>query len=276
MIRNMDKGKLKAFQKIVREYYREHKRDLPWREKKPNAYHILVSEVMLQQTQAGRVVGKFEEFIKRFPTVSILAHARLSGVIRAWQGLGYNRRALYLHHAAQRIVKEHRGKVPHDPTLLEQLPGIGHYTARAIATFAYNEPHIFIETNIRSVYIHHFFPLREQIRDAELLPLIEGTLDISNSRQWYAALMDYGAYLKLQEVNPSRKSAHHIRQKSFKGSEREVRGALLRALARERRKTLTMFIKELSFSKARIIKNLGALKKEGLVLQQRNVYSLPT
>lgn len=277
----MDAQRWKVFQKAVWDYYKKNKRDLPWRSTKPNPYHILVSEMMLQQTQVGRVVGKYEEFIRRFPTVSTLARARTADVIRAWQGLGYNRRALYLHKAAQIIVKDYKNKVPRDPELLEQLPGIGHYTAHAIATFAYNEPHIFIETNIRSVYIHHFFPRRAQIKDAELLPLIEATLPTNRLRsgfgasQWYAALMDYGAHLKTQGANPSRESAHHVKQKKFKGSEREVRGALLRALAQSKTKTILALIRELSFPTARITKNLDTLKKEGLVVQRRHAYSLP-
>lgn len=272
----MDKRKITAFQKTVWDYYTQHKRDLPWRMEKPNAYKILVSEVMLQQTQAGRVVGKYVEFIKRFPTVSALAQAPASDVIRAWQGLGYNRRALYLHTAAKRIVTEYGGKVPRDPALLERLPGIGPYTARAIATFACNEPHVFIETNIRSVYLHHFFPRKDKVTDKELLPLIEITIDAQHPAEWYAALMDYGAYLKTQGENPSRKSAHHSKQKSFKGSEREVRGALLRVLTRGKAQTLRAFTRELSFPHARILKNLHALKSEGLVVQRRNVYTLPT
>ena len=271
----MGEWKLRAFRKIVWDYYTKNKRDLPWRSTKVNPYHVLVSEVMLQQTQAARVVEKYKEFIKRFPNVSTLARAPLRDVIRAWQGLGYNRRALYLHKAAQIIVKEYKGKVPRDPELLEQLPGVGYYTARAISTFAYNDPQIFIETNVRSVFIHHFFPLREQVHDRELLPLIERTLDVKQPSLWYAALMDYGACLKTLTANPSRKSAHHIRQRKFKGSEREVRGALVRALARGKSKTLPVFTRDLSFPPARITKNLEALKKEGLVVQRRDAYSLP-
>lgn len=272
----MDARSRKDFQKIVWRFYAKQGRAFPWRRIRPNPYHILVSEFMLQQTQVGRVVGKFKEFIKRFPTVSALARASLGDVIRVWQGLGYNRRALYLHKVAQAIVREYGGRVPRDPELLETLPGIGHYTARAIATFAYNEPHVFIETNIRSVYLHHFFFGCTGVRDAELLPLIEATLVTTHPCQWYQALMDYGASIKVLGMNPSRKSAHHTRQKKFKGSEREVRGALLRALTCGEGKTVSAFTREISFPKARIIKNLETLKKEGLVVQRRNVYTLPS
>jgi len=276
MMRVMDKRKLVTFQKIVWGYYAKHKRDLPWRGKRVSPYKILVSEIMLQQTQVGRVVGKYREFIKRFPSVSALACAPLRDVIRTWQGLGYNRRALYLHKAAQIIVREHLGRVPPDPNFLEQLPGIGHYTARAIVTFAFNEPHTFIETNIRSVYLHHFFPHKNKVTDSELLPLIEASMDTKYPAQWCAALMDYGSYIKTQTANPSRKSAHHSKQKKFKGSEREVRGALLRALTQERAHTLRTLSATLTFSPTRILKNLHALKNEGLVVQQRNAYTLPT
>lgn len=268
----MERGEKQKFVRTVLGYYRAHKRDFPWRHTK-DPYAIFVSEVMLQQTQALRVMGKYREFITRFPSVSALAAAPFAEVLREWQGLGYNRRALYLHRAAKIIMKEYGGDVPHDPAILEQLPGIGHYTARAISTFAFNEPHTFIETNIRSAYLHHFFPTREKVSDRELLPLIEHTLPTKNPREWYAALMDYGAHLKQISTNPSRRSAHHTPQKPFKGSDRELRGAILRALSKGSH-TYSVLSQALPFTGARIKTNLSALVRDGLVNKKRHTYAI--
>lgn len=268
----MGKKEQQKFIRTVWTYYHTHKRDFPWR-RTHNPYHILVSEVMLQQTQTSRVEGKYRAFLTRFPSVSALASAPFAEVLRVWQGLGYNRRALYLHKTAKIIVKEYGGIVPRDPKVLEQLPGIGHYTACAISTFAFGEPQVFIETNIRGVYLHHFFPTRKMVSDAELIPLIEQTLDVPNPSLWYAALMDYGAYLKAQGENPSRRSAHHTRQKPFKGSEREVRGALLREISVRAQNSIVL-AKRLSFPRERIEKNLSALVREGLISKKRNGYAL--
>ncbi len=269
---NFTSRRVALFRRTVLAYYRLHKRDLPWRKTK-DPYHILVSEVMLQQTQAQRVVGKYREFITRFPTVSTLATAPFAEVLRKWQGLGYNRRALYLHKTAKIITTEYGGVIPHDPALLEALPGIGHYTACAISAFAFNKPYPFIETNIRSVYLHHFFPTREKVSDKELLPLIERTLPLKNPRDWYAALMDYGAYLKAQGENPSRRSAHHTHQKPFKGSDRELRGALLRALSKGSH-TYAALSQAVPFTEVRIKTNLSALVREGLVNKKRSTYAI--
>jgi len=269
-----EKERKKKFVCTVWRYYRAHKRSFPWRRTR-DPYHILVSEVMLQQTQASRVVGKYREFIKRFPHVSTLASAPFADVLRMWQGLGYNRRALYLHKAAKIIVREYKGKVPQDPAALGKLPGIGRYSARAILTFAHDEPQVFIETNIRSVFLHHFFPAREKVGDAELLPLIEATLPPRDARNWYAALMDYGAYLKTQGANPSQRSAHHIHQKPFRGSEREVRGALLRRLT-SGPESSSALAHSLPFPQDRIEKNLFALMKDGLISKKKNTYALAT
>jgi len=218
-----------SFIKTIYDYYLLHKRSFPWRDV-DNPYYVLVSEIMLQQTQTYRVEPKFAGFIAQFPTLESLASAPLSAVLAAWQGLGYNRRAKFLHQAACQIVAQHEGSVPCDPAVLQQLPGIGAATAASISAFAYNTPTVFIETNIRAVYIHFFFPDRSDVHDRELLPLIEQTLDCVSPRQWYYALMDYGVMLKKTQVNPSRKSKHHTKQSRFVGSTRQVRGAVLRAL----------------------------------------------
>lgn len=263
-----------VFQKDVYSFFKSNGRHtLPWRKTK-NPYRILVSEIMLQQTQVDRVIPKYRSFLKRFKTPQVLAEASLGEVLREWQGLGYNRRAKMLHEAAKAIMLNYEGKIPKSYAELTSLPGIGDYTAKAVRVFAWNEPEVLIETNVRSVFLHHFFPNQEGISDKKLLPYVEVTLDTKNTREWYSALMDYGSYLKKTTLNPSRKSAHHTKQKSFKGSNREVRGAILRALISEA-KSLSVVFKELDFSQGRIEKQILALKKEGLVVIRKNKVQLP-
>lgn len=223
----MKEKQIRAFQKTILDFYRTSGRDFSWR-RTIDPYHILVSEIMLQQTQVKRVEEKYPEFIKRFPTVSKLARAHTQSVLKVWQGMGYNRRALNLHKAAQKIVKEHGGIVPKTMEKLVALPGVGLSTAGGVLAYAYNIPVVFIETNIRRVYIHHFFPEQESIPDNALLPYIEQTLDRNNPRQWYWALMDYGTHLSSITVNPNRRSKHYSQQSTFEGSVRQVRGEILR------------------------------------------------
>ena len=223
------------FQKKIWDHYRkEGRHTLPWR-KTHNPYRILVSEMMLQQTQVDRVVPKYKAFLAAFPTVDRLKDASNSDVLALWSGLGYNRRALYLKRSAEAVVEKYSGVFPKEIATLESLPGIGPYTARAVATFSYNQPYTCIETNIRAVFIHEFFSNTSKVADGELLPLIEKTLDKSNPREWYYALMDYGSYIKKHFPNPSRASVHHVKQSTFTGSVREVRGAILRMCLTEGR-----------------------------------------
>ncbi len=220
------------FRKIILSYWRRHGRhDLPWR-KTTDPYAILVSEVMLQQTQVSRVIEKYRAFLKAFPTFHRLASVSPRAVLKVWQGLGYNRRALMLQRCAQAVVREHGGKLPRNHETLQALPGIGPYTAGAILAFAFNVPHPVIETNIRRVYLHHYFPGKKKVADTKLLPIITRTLDTKNPRRWYGALMDYGAYLATQTENPNRRSRHYTRQAKFEGSVRQLRGRVLTALLR--------------------------------------------
>ena len=217
-----------ALRQVVYEHYGLHGRDLPWR-KTHEPYHIFVSEIMLQQTQVDRVKPKYESFIARFPTFAALAEASVVELLAEWRGLGYNRRALAMQRAAGTVVQDYCGSLPEDKEALMALPGIGEYTASAIRTFAFDKPDAFIETNIRAVFIHHFFPDANGVTDAELLPLIRTAVDQERPRVWYQALMDYGTYLKRQ-ANPSRRSAHHRPQSRFEGSRRQARGEILRML----------------------------------------------
>jgi len=258
---------IKKFKKTIGEYYRKHGRKMPWRET-DDPYRILVSEIMLQQTQVDRVAKKYPEFIAAFPHFKILASAPLKNVLRVWTGMGYNRRALYLKKIAETVVRTYQGVVPKEITELERLPGIGPATARSIAAFAFNMPHAFIETNIRSVFIHEFFPGCRTVADVKLMPLVEQALDKKNPREWYYALMDYGAMIKKQAHNPSRRSAHHAQQPKFKGSNRELRGKMLKVLIKKSH-TLADLMKGVSVSRQQLKQNLNALQNEGL-LTKRN------
>jgi len=236
---------------------------------------------MLQQTQVDRVIPYYRVFLKKFPTVCALAEAPLGDVLRLWQGLGYNRRAKMLHNAAKDIVLQYGGKFPVVYSELVELPGVGEYTAKAVRVFAFNEPEVMIETNIRAVFLHHFFPRTKSVPDKKLLPLIKASVQSLGFaqkggigiREWYAALMDYGAYLKKTALNPSRKSAHHAKQKPFKGSDREIRGAILRAVA-EKPHTI-IALKKLPFDNVRIKKQLEALIHEGMLKRTRQFFILP-
>lgn len=222
-----------AFQRWVLAFFEQHGRhDLPWRTTF-DPYHVLVSELMLQQTQVERVKPKFANWLQQFPDLARLAAASPAQVITAWQGLGYNRRGLNLQRAAQMVMTEFGGRLPTSEKDLQRLPGVGPYTAAAIAAFAFNQPSLVIETNIRTVYLYHFFPGQDQVSDQDLLPLIASTLDTSQPRRWYSALMDYGTYLKTVVPNPSRRSRHHTPQSKFQGSRRQVRGQILKRLTNQ-------------------------------------------
>lgn len=221
------------FRALVWNHYRLHGRHgLPWRHVR-DPYHIFISEIMLQQTQVERVIPFYIKFVQKFPTLHELANAPLSEVLRAWQGLGYNRRAKMLQVSARNIIEKYGGRLPNSVTELESLPGIGPYTARAIVAFAYNEDVVVIETNIRSAIFHHFFSRCSGIGDSELFEVLRKVLPRGKSREWYSALMDYGAYLKRSGISYNLRSKKYIRQSKFSGSFREARGVLLRELARE-------------------------------------------
>lgn len=220
---------LNRFVETIWNYYQLNKRDFPWRTNH-SPYSIVVSEIMLQQTQTDRVLKKYERFLTLFPSFESLSQASLKDLLTIWQGLGYNRRGIALHTIAHKVIHEYSGKLPQDPAILLNFPGIGKATASSICAFAFNRPTVFIETNIRTVFIHFFFKDRGEIKDAEIMPLIMATVDSSNPREWYYALMDYGVMLKKSLPNPSRRSAHHTQQSKFEGSDRQIRGMILKIL----------------------------------------------
>jgi len=264
-----------AFVQTVQAFYKQQGRHaLPWRKTK-DPYKILISEVMLQQTQVERVVPKYHEFLKRFPTIEALSLSSLSEVLTVWQGLGYNRRGKLLWECAKKIAHEYNGKFPRSHKELQALPGVGPYTAGAIMAFAFNDAVPLIETNIRSVYIHHFFKEEHDVPDTELVRYIVRTLDTENPREWYWALMDYGAYLKKEHGNMNVQSKHYVRQSAFKGSDRQIRGALLRLLIEKSRSRRELLNALSSFEDARVDAQIARLQEEGLITQKRKRYLLP-
>ncbi len=221
---------------------------------------------MLQQTQTERVLPKYESFLNRFPAMADLADATLRDVLLEWQGLGYNRRARFLHECVRIISERHNGQLPGEPAVLVTLPGIGSGTAGALAAFAYDVPTVFIETNIRRVFLHFFFPGIEGVRDRELYPLIERCLDRSNPREWYYALMDYGVALKTRFPNPNRRSAHYAVQSAFQGSNRQIRGAVIRILTSRSDADFATLNESTGRNSERLERILEELTAEGMIV----------
>ena len=285
---------MKRFQKTIWDFYNKNKRDeLPWRpalkngSQEINPYLIYVSEIMLQQTQVDRVVPFFKNWIKQFPTIKKLAEASQVDILRAWKGLGYNSRALRMKKTAELVVANYKGKFPKQYDEILKLPGIGPYTAGAICAFAYNQPIVMIETNIRRVFIHEFFehpwpsatPSKRGglVHDRDLLPLIEKTVDKTNPREWYWALMDYGSYLGKTIPNPNKKSRHYSVQKKFKGSDREIRGTILGILLEHKKMSLEKTFEQLnslSQDQERVEAILDGLEKEGFIEIKKGVINL--
>ncbi len=263
-----------SFRKIVLNHYRTHGRHvLPWRATR-DPYHILVSEVMLQQTQVERVQPYYQKFIRKFPNVRRLAAAPLSEVLRAWQGLGYNRRAKMLHEAAKQLMKEYDGKFPHEIEQIQALRGVGPYTARAVAAFAFNTDVIFVETNIRTAVMHHFFPKKKKVSDMEIEKVLRSAFPKGSARQWYSALMDYGSYLKRSGVRTNHRVRGYTKQKAFKGSLREARGAVLRTLFENPKKEKTLLTMLGSRRTTQMKEALRVLTAEGMIEVSRGVFRL--
>lgn len=267
------------FQSMILDFYRQEGRSFPWRETR-DPYAILVSELMLQQTQTERVVPKYLAWLEAFPTAADLAAAPFPQVLAAWSGLGYNRRAGYLQSACRQVVQELGGVFPSTAKELQRLKGVGAYTAGAVAAFAFNRPEVFIETNIRSVYLFLFFPAGktggQRVADAQLMPLIETTLYRPDPRVWYYALMDYGAALKKSTANPNRQSRHYSRQSRFEGSLRQARGAIVRqlSLGGNRPQALEDLAAGAGIDLYRMQGAAESLVSEGMIMQRGNLYCI--
>lgn len=274
--------RLGEFTETVWSRGRELYRDLPWRNTF-DPYAILLSEVMLQQTQVSRVLGRWEQWLEAFPTVVDLAAAPLPPVLELWQGMGYNRRALNLKRCAEEVVATYGGEIPRDKKALLALPGIGPSTSAGVRIFAFQQPDIYLETNVRAVFIHEFFGEHEVVSDKDLVPLVDATCpDDERARDWYYALLDYGAYLKKNTVNPTRKSRQYTRQSKFEGSHRQKRAYLLRCViddvltSEELTETLARSEQEAgrkapSFEETQAI--LCELEREGFIARQGNAWS---
>ncbi|OGG76533.1 hypothetical protein A2950_02105 [Candidatus Kaiserbacteria bacterium RIFCSPLOWO2_01_FULL_55_19] len=263
------------FRKIVWAFFEKNGRNaLPWRHTF-SPYHILVSEIMLQQTQVQRVIPYYWKFLKKFPTVQRLANAPLSDVLKVWQGLGYNRRAQKLHRAAEEIVGHYRGSFPKTAEQIALLPGVGLYTAHAVAAFAFNRDGVFIETNIRTAIIHHFFGDKEDVPDEQIMEVLEQVLPKGKAREWYSALMDYGASLKRSGISHNARSRTYTKQSPFTGSLREARGAILRELALGAASPARLVDLLGAPRRAQMRTALRALFAEGLVKKEGGNYALP-
>lgn len=272
-----------AFWRQLTEFYAaEGRHDMPWRQPEPDGTHdpykILVSELMLQQTQVARVIPKFAAFLAAFPDAQALAGATLSQVLTLWSGLGYNRRAKFLWQAARQIADGSGGVFPRTLQELVRLPGVGPNTAGAIMAYAYDQPVIYIETNIRTVIIHHFFQDETGISDANIRQVLsELVAELADPdtdltpREFYWAMMDYGSFLKKTVGNLNRASKSYTRQSAFHGSRRQVRGAIIRLLT-ERQYPRTELIETLDDERGQTI--LDELESEGLVAQRGEIVSL--
>ncbi len=282
--------KLNEFKQLVLDKGCELYRDLAWRNI-ADPYGVWISEVMLQQTQVVRVDGRWQRWMLRFPTVESLAKAPVADVLDEWQGMGYNRRALSLQKAAQQIVD--KGYFPDEVSELVKLPGIGPATAGGIVAFAHNKHALYLETNVRTVFLHELYPEAEQVPDKILIPHVLATCppsapqDEIGPRAWYYALLDYGAYLKKTVPNPSRRSKSYTRQSKFEGSHRQKRAEVVRLLLDENSMgtdglelaKIHEIISNIELSKNRdavdveeILKVLDELLKEGFIEVNNDKY----
>ncbi len=266
--------KLAFFRSFIWNFYKNNGRTFAWRNS-DNPYYVVVSEMMLQQTQTHRVVCKYEEFLEAFADFECLASSSLRDVLSVWQGLGYYRRARYLHEMAKIVVEKYNGILPQEPKILETFHGIGAATAASICAFAFNMPTVFIETNIRAVFIHHFFSSKSDVTDKEIMPLVQETVDHDNPREWYYALMDYGVWLKSQYVNPSRKSAHYTKQSVFEGSDRQIRAKILKLITTHGTIDKVEIIQKINDDFVRVQKLLQQLEDEAFIVKNsQHVYTI--
>ena len=272
-VNTIGETEIRRFRDIIYAYYGEYGRSFPWRETR-EPYRILISEVMLQQTQTERVLPKYLRFLSLWPDFEALSKATLFEVYAVWQGLGYNRRAKALLDIAAAVQGEYGGKLPDGEAELLKLPMIGPATAAGVMAFAYEKPVVYLETNIRRVYLHFFFDTREDVRDTEIIQIASAALDRAEPREWHYALMDYGVFLKGARPGLNRRSSHHSVQPAFEGSNRQVRGAILRFLSRYPGSGVDTIVNGLSMEKARVEASLAGLEEEGMLVSENAVYKI--
>ena len=267
-ISELNKQHIELFREKIFDFYRLNGRSFPWRQT-TDRYAVMISEIMLQQTQAERVVPKFEAWLQQFPDIPHLASAPLQQVLWFWSGLGYNSRAVRLQRCASIIMDSFGGIVPGEPAILKTFPGIGEYTCRSIPVFADNLDTAAVDTNIRRIMIHEL-GLPEDISPTKLQQEAEALVPSGRSRDWHNALMDYGSLVltsKKTGIRPLTK------QSRFQGSKRWYRGKLIKELINSD----GMFLEEVSEKYAscpwdldEIINNLIS---EGLVERQKSTSS---
>ncbi|MBN1687381.1 MAG: A/G-specific adenine glycosylase [Spirochaetales bacterium] len=269
----LDEDEKLNFRELIYAHYGEYGRSFPWRETK-DPYSILVSEIMLQQTQTERVVPKYTRFLSAWPDFAALSRASLSDVYAVWQGLGYNRRAKALIEIAGTVQDDFGGQLPDDENALRRLPMVGPATAAGVLAFAFEKPAVYLETNIRRVYIHFFFEGRDGVHDTEVFRIAAAAIDKDEPRQWHYALMDYGVFLKEALPGLGRRSRHYSVQPAFEGSNRQIRGAILRFLSSRPASAAEQLCEYLSFEKERVEQSLAALESEGMLVEESGRYSI--
>ena len=270
-IRTVD---IASFRRTIMAYEARNRRSMPWRapplrprkDRSIDPYAVVVSEIMLQQTQVSRVMEKYPLFMSAFPDFASLARAPVAKVLGVWSGLGYNRRAVFLKRLSKTVTRDYGGDVPRDPVVLATLPGIGAATAGSICAFAFDIPVAFIETNIRRVFIHFFFPHKRRVRDQDIMPLVREACPKQGVRSWYCALMDYGAMLATKVENPNRNSAQYTKQKRFVGSSRELRGLIIKILLSRRAASFSLLARETGERAARVKEVVASLERDRMVL----------
>ncbi len=296
----IQQSQIKTFQTKILSWYAEHQRDLPWRQNR-DPYRILVSEVMLQQTQVSRVIPKYTAWFAAFPTLDDLAKAPISEVLRLWSGLGYNRRALFLQRTAKAIVFEHAGTWPQTEEDLKKLPGIGEYTAAAIACFAFDQQVAVVDTNVKKVILLEFFchceegisptrqsqndrelPIHDEKRDCftslamttkDLQKIADQLLPPGRAYDWNQALMDYASAILKKEKIPVQK------QSKFLGSRRYFRGKILKFLLQKHtipRSDISLQLRDeqSSVDEATLDSILGELERDGFIKQTENTVKI--
>ncbi|MBN1330998.1 MAG: Fe-S cluster assembly protein HesB [Candidatus Heimdallarchaeota archaeon] len=259
---------IKNFQKKIFDWWKIHKRDLPWR-KTTNPYYIMISEIMLQQTQVSRSIEKYLEFIKNYPTLESLANAPVADVLKIWSGLGYNKRAIWLQQAAQQIVTLKMFPTTHEE--LQKLKGIGPYCSRSILIFAFNRDISTVDTNIRRILIAEGFA-KETMSEKELIIIAEKLLPKGKSSDWHNALMDYGA-LELTSLKTGIRPL--TTQSNFTKSNRYFRGKIVKLLTQEESLTKAELMVRCNLNKEKIDSLLTNLISDGLIIEKENKYQLP-
>lgn len=260
-----DSARVARFQQRLLSWYAANGRDLPWRHTS-DPYAILVSEVMLQQTQVARVIARYAEWLRSFPTLESLAESPLEQALRLWQGLGYNNRARRLRECAVAVVgvtgPRGRSRLPRSINELQSLPGIGPYTARAVLVFAHNEDVAAVDANVRRVLTHEL-GLPPALSERGLQTVADAVLPLGRSRAWHNALMDYGALVLTARATGI---APRTRQSPFEGSRRQLRARLLRVLLRDGPTTLQRLPTQSGVPAVDVLDVVDRLCRDGLVV----------